>query len=72
MFHSVIIELLYAQREINNVSVSVKKMKSRAGSNLISLSRSVNLSAGENEITFESRVAEFRTVAVRSHAEINS
>ena len=31
-------------------------MKSRAGSNLISLSRSVNLSAGENEITFESRV----------------
>ena len=31
-------------------------MKSRAGNNLISLSRSVNLSAGENEITFESRV----------------
>lgn len=44
--------VLYAQ----NVSVSVKGMKSRAGSNLISLSRSVNLSAGENEITFESRV----------------
>ena len=48
--------VLYAQREINNVSVSVKGMKSRAGSNLISLSRSVNLSAGENEITFESSV----------------
>jgi len=38
------------------VSVSVKGMKSRAGSNLISLLRSVNLSADENEITFESRV----------------
>mgnify|MGYP000170860748 CR=1 FL=1 len=48
--------MLYAQREINNVSVSVKGMKSRAGSNLISLSRSVNLSVGENEITFESKV----------------
>ena len=48
--------VLYAQREINNVSVSVKGMKSRAGSNLISLSRSVNLSAGKNEITFESSV----------------